>query len=184
MSTRPFHLRPFERGKAANLYVLQFDDQPKSEIEQFFLREAGLECDESERQVCTDGNAPCRGVCERPEHRAKLWNILDLAVRENGFRPEFFRPFDKYKYPICAIATGPYRLFGMRFDTELFVVGGGGVKFVRSDGDDPLLKAAIDDVTEAARRLRDRMVRRGMNHPPRDGNGLLHLPDNLLSFPH
>lgn len=95
---------------------------------------------------------------------------------------ELFRPLDTYKHPVAALEMGPYRLYGLRFDDELFVAGAGAAKFVRAIRDDPEAEAAYDDVRHAARRLQNRLKRRGLNHPPRDDRGLLYLPDDLLTF--
>lgn len=177
------NITSYGSGPAANLYVVHFEDRPTSELDAFFLREKGLVCSEDERSKCLDNDNGCRRACRRQEYLDRLYRLLVVSIEEKGFRPEFFRPFDNYRFPQCALQAGPYRLFGMRFDTELFVAAGGGIKFVRRDQDDPTLDAALKDLKEAARRLRKRMRGRGMDHPPRDEHGLLHLPDSLINQP-
>ncbi len=182
MSGRGLYIHLFEKGQAANLYVVHFADREQNELEAFFLRENGL-CSANERRRCLDGARGCRKYCRRQEYRDRLLQLLDISTSEAGFRPEFFRPFDKYRFPTCALQAGPYRLFGMRFDTDLFIAGSGGIKLSRRVQDDPVLDTALKDLTIAAQWLRNRMKRRGMDHPPRDERGLLHLPIGLIDQP-
>lgn len=186
MPERPFILRPYERDRwaAASLYVLQFSDAPEPELFRLFRSEAGARCTDAQRAICRTDTGPCRGACRRSEHLTALNETLDVAITTAGFRPEFFRPFDHYPYPTAAVESGRYRLLGLRFDSDVFVAGGGGPKFVRALGQDPALKAALADVQYAARHLRERMKRRGLDHPPRDDRDRLHLPDDLLDFSH
>lgn len=180
--SRSITIKPYDSGPGANLYVVQFDGTSECEMDAMFRREMGVECSAEERRKCLDDGKGCRRKCRRQEYLNRLYELVKTSV-EDGFRPEFFRPFDNYRYPSVALQAGPYRLFGMRFDSEIFVAGGGGIKFVRRDRDDPVLDAALKDLNEAARRLRKRMRGRGLDHPPRDENGLLHLPDTLIDQP-
>lgn len=185
MPDRPFVLRPYdaERWRAANLYAVHFLDQPAPELERFVAHERSATCTEVHRAACLADGGACRKHCRRPtDYVPRLVEALDLAITETGFRAEWFRPFDTYPFPTAALQSGPLRLFGLRFDAELFVAGSGGPKFVRTDNEDSVLSAALGDMRAVARRLRERMRRRGLDHPPRDARGLLHLPDDLLDF--
>ena len=180
---RSFSIRPFNMGTAGNLYVIQSVDHEQSELERFFLRETASQCSTDQWRQCLDNGRQCKRACKRSEHLNRLYETLTLAVNETGFRPELFRPFDTYKYPVSALYAGNYRLFGLRFNRDLFVAGNGGIKLVRRIQDDPDLHTAFQEISSVARSLMKRMKQVGYNHPPRAPNGLLHLPDSLIQQP-
>lgn len=186
MPDQPFKLVSSDiPGTRGNLYLIHFDDAPAPELHRFLARENGTFCSADQRAACLKGTdaKTCRQSCRRDRFYARFGAVLEEAVAESGFRPEFFRPFDNYRFPTCALEAGPLRLFGLRFDTDIFVAGDGAPKFVRRDQDDPALDRALKDVEYVARRLRVLMDRRGHRHPPRDARGLLHLPEDLRVFP-
>lgn len=181
--SRSFSIRPSKMGTAGNLYVIQSVDHEQSELERFVLREKASMCSADQRKRCLVNGGQCKRACKRPEHLNRLYETLSLAVNETGFRPELFRSFDTYKYPVSALFAGNYRLYGLRFDRDLFVAGNGGIKHTRRIQDDPDLHTAFQEISLVARSLMKRMKQLGYNHPPYAPNGLLHLPDSLIQRP-
>lgn len=182
---RSFNIKPFREGDAAILYTVQFDGRASNELEDFIAREDQTVCSSKERERCKI----CHARCRRYEYLNKLADNLVLSYRETGFRPEFYAGLDKYEYPVAALRSGTYRLFGVRYGETrtakgptLFVACNGGIKLAQRISQIPALKARFAEARHVARHLDQRLQQLGNTRPPLDDQGRYHLPPEFLRF--
>ncbi len=80
-------------------------------------------------------------------YKSEIINInkrIETIGRKTGARESFFKMFEgNYGDCVCALYDEPkykLRLYCIRYNTQIVIVGGGGIKNVRALQDDPKLK--------------------------------------------
>jgi hypothetical protein len=131
-----FQLVPVLEGDAGSIYTIQFERESPSEFDKFLANEM------------------VRGQKASFE---RLVSKLREMSNEYGFEAGLFKVEEgKRRDYVVALIEGKIRLYCLRIDDTLIVVGNGGVKDTRTYQDDPHLNASVEDL----QMVHDRLMKR------------------------
>jgi hypothetical protein len=169
-----------DRGAAASLYSVKWEGEEEDELTRFLEREHGIYCSKREENSCIDSR--CRAHCQRQTFLQKLGQDLLDATLDYGFDTRFFSPSDNYTHPIGAFEHGTYRLYGLRFSSDLFIAGNGGIKLTRSIAEDLHLLQCLEDIKEVRDRILIRLQEEYSQNDLPVRYGRRYLPPKLRSY--
>lgn len=116
---------PEYSGDGGTLYTIQFEDE-SSEFDKFLQN----------KEVRED-----QAAFER------LLSKLGAMIQEYGFGEEFFKVNEgKRGDYVVALSEQKIRLYCLRIESVLLIVGNGGVKTTRTYQQDPHLKASVEEL--------------------------------------
>jgi hypothetical protein len=85
-------------------------------------------------------------------------------------------------HPIGAFEHGTYRLYGLRFSSDLFIAGNGGIKLTRSIAEDLHLLQCLEDIKEVRDRILIRLQEEYSQNDLPVRYGRRYLPPKLRSY--
>jgi len=121
-----FKIAPVKSGDAGSIYTIQFEGESQTEFDKFLLSEGGdHQSDAFER----------------------LLSQLDVMVNKYGFLEDFFKIEEGCRLDYVVALRDLYlRLYCLRIDDALLVVGNGGVKNTQTYQEDARLYASVTDL--------------------------------------
>lgn len=123
---RRFKIVPVGSGDGGSVYTIQFDGESQSEFDKFLKN----------KLVRNE-----RGAFER------LISKLEAMTKEYGFKEEQFKEKEgKKKDYVVALSEGVLRLYCLRVENALLIIGNGGVKRTRTYQQDSHLKSSVEDL--------------------------------------
>lgn len=123
---RRFKIVPVGSGDGGSVYTIQFDGESQSEFDKFLKN----------KLVRNE-----RGAFER------LISKLEAMTKEYGFKEEQFKEKEgKKKDYMVALSEGVLRLYCLRVENALLIIGNGGVKRTRTYQQDSHLKSSVEDL--------------------------------------
>lgn len=125
---RSFKIVPVGSGDGGSVYTIQFDGESQSESEFDKFLKNKLVREE-------------RGAFER------LVSRLGAMTNEYGFKEEQFKEKEgKKKDYVVALSECVLRLYCLRVENALLIIGNGGVKRTRTYQQDSHLKSSVEDL--------------------------------------
>jgi hypothetical protein len=115
-----------DSGDGGSVYTIQFDGESQSEFDKFLKNKLVREE---------------RGAFER------LISRLEAMTKEYGFKEEQFKEKEgKKKDYVVALSEGVLRLYCLRIENTLLIIGNGGVKRTRTYQQDSHLNSSVEDL--------------------------------------
>lgn len=123
---RSFRIVSVVSGDGGSVYTIQFDGESRSEFDKFLENKL---------------------VREEQEAFARLISRLEAMTKEYGFKGELFKENEgRKKDYVVALSEGRLRLYCLRAENTLLIIGNGGVKKTRTYQQDSHLKSSVEDL--------------------------------------
>lgn len=124
-------------GDAGSIYTIQFQGEGETEFDKFLIN----------KEVAKEQNSLSRLL-------AKLQAMSD----DYGFESELFKEEEGSRWDyVVALREGKLRLYCLRIENVLLIVGNGGIKTARTYQQEPHLLASVEDLQLAHRRIMGRI---------------------------
>ncbi|NTW51486.1 MAG: hypothetical protein HGB22_02685 [Chlorobiaceae bacterium] len=131
-----FKIVPVNLGVAGSIYTIQLEEESQTEFDKFLM------ADDVNNQ-------------EASLNRIKS-KLIEMST-EYGFAAHYFKESEGRKRDyVSALSDGKLRLYCLRIDNTLLVVGNGGVKTTRTYQEAPHLNASVEDL----QRVHDLLMKR------------------------
>jgi hypothetical protein len=132
-----FAIVPVTSGDGGSLYTIQYDGESQSEFDKF------LENEEVQKERSS---------------RSRLVAKLNEMVHEYGFVREFFKEEEGKRWDyVVALKEGRLRLYCLRAEDFLLIVGNGGVKKTRTYQQDSHLNASVEELQRVHKLVMNRI---------------------------
>lgn len=123
---RSFKIVPVDSGDGGSVYTIQFDGESRSEFDKFLKNKL---------------------VREERDAYERLISKLGAMTNEYGFEGELFKENEgKRNDYVVALSEGVLRLYCLRVDNTLLIIGNGGVKRTRTSQEDSHLNSSVEDL--------------------------------------
>ena len=143
-----FEIIEYQSGTRGTVYTIEFENDTYNQAEKFFA-DAGT---------------------KEPIDTAKIVNKLDIMTNRKGFADNFF----EHQYDVVEkISIREVRLYCLRFNEIILIIGGGGIKTKRRTQDHPQLQEVVNLLIQV-NALMDKRFQ------GKDGDKELKIVDNKL----
>lgn len=123
---RGFRIVPVRSGDAGSIYTIQFQGENETEFDKFLIN---------------------KEIAKEQDSLARLVAKLESMSDDYGFESELFKEEEGSRWDyVVAIPEGKLRLYCLRIENVLLVVGNGGVKTTRTYQQDAHLYASVEDL--------------------------------------
>ncbi len=135
MAKRKLEIKLIQEGKMAKIYTIHFVDNAESESDSFF---ESVDYDEYEEEIDT------------------ITSLFDRMCNQNGTVERYFKNEGQINDRVYALSVYNklLRLYCIRINDNVLIVGNGGVKTTRTYQEDPKLHAHVKDLINLDRLLR------------------------------
>jgi len=128
---------PVASGDGGSLYTIQYEGESRTEFDKFLENE---------------------GVVQEQSSLSRLAAKLDEMVHEYGFVREFFKEKEGRRWDyVVVLSEGKLRLYCLRVENFLLIVGNGGVKRTRTYQQDAHLNASVEELQRVHKLLMNRI---------------------------
>jgi hypothetical protein len=123
---RGFKLEPVHSGDAGSIYTIQFEGELQTEFDKFLENESVRK--------------------EKTSFDRILGKLRDMSD-EYGFPGDLFKEEEGCRWDyVVALSEDNLRLYCLRIDDVLIIIGNGGEKTTRTYQEDPHLNVAVEDL--------------------------------------
>lgn len=124
-------------GDAGSIYTIQLQGEVETEFDKFLIN---------------------KEVAKEQDSLSRLVSKLEAMSDDYGFESELFKEEEGSRWDyVVALREGQLRLYCLRIENVLLIVGNGGVKTVRTYQQDPHLSASVEDLQEVHKVLMSRI---------------------------
>lgn len=126
MKQRCFKIVPVRSSDAGSIYTIQFEGESQTEFDKFLTNTR---------------------VHKQKIAFNKILGLLDVMSKTYGFLEQFFKNEEGCRWDyVVALREGKLRLYCLRVDNMLLIIGNGGVKTTDTYQEDPYLNASVEDL--------------------------------------